>query len=515
MSTSLTIEQKVLLRTIRSILLEKPIQNRDYIDVDWNAFLDLSKNHKVMPVIFKVVSPYIPPDYQSFWKEAYENHVSKINSILLALRDVTAILKKENIHFSVMKGLCLSVLLFDDIFARHTGDIDLLFNDRHSKQAFDLLSRHGYKSYIGVDRADLCNIEQGLALQIPFPLLKGYRHHEYFEMWKQFENHYVSVEIQRYLHETIMCEDSIETFIRSNTQINIRDFQVPTMDLYHTFLCLCENADNDGSSEQPILRNMFDIAIFLKKFKTQIDWNRLSVLADHYKMGSIVHQTLSEVNDLFGEVMSHQFKTIESIQKWKWNLSIHDRIFTTPEEYERERLKQHQQKTIQKVISRIEVFKDSHKEPKLLENFSSYEINADRFDLNLKFLFELNSNKLDCYIQFENSAYEILHAYTFIFKMLNNHLSYDQNFLFHEYQISWKEKNLFLKNGNGEDISKVEVVNIDGTKVMYFSLPFSDSVIVRNLVEHNQLVFQFNLLIKPYFHVYHNFDGAFMVLSAR
>jgi|GEM_PF-6268209 len=116
--------------------------------VDWQVFGQIAKAHKIMPVIYKVLSAHtreIPNDFlEKMRGYCLKTAAANMRNFEELVR-LHQLLKKNGIRNIPYKGVLLSYLLFGDLIARETSDIDFLIDKKDFREAHRLLENDAYK----------------------------------------------------------------------------------------------------------------------------------------------------------------------------------------------------------------------------------------------------------------------------------------------------------------------------------------------------------------------------------
>ncbi|MCD1260559.1 nucleotidyltransferase family protein [Paenibacillus athensensis] len=278
--------------------------------VEWDELYTLASRHKIFPQVYTLISPYLPSSQVPIFSDAWEKHLKKIACFIAETKNIAAIAKKHKVDLVFLKGIVLSKILYDNLYSRSTGDIDTLLRDSEVAR-FDLILKENlYFHACGTENPfEIINHQYE---RLPFPTLKQYDHHEYFEYYKQVQpDVFVALELQRYLHGAVQ-EPLIFDFLQSSQDIQIEDMEMKTLDLNHTFLSICENTyeNSEWSNEGPRLKDYFDLLSFLVKYKQDLQWSHISALASKYALLDIVKLVLEQVNEIFHAVVDEQIVTL-------------------------------------------------------------------------------------------------------------------------------------------------------------------------------------------------------------
>lgn len=318
-------EEMLLIKAVNWIVKHDNSPIKFNKDIDWKQFLELSLKHRIFPHIYKKFEGEIPDEYKEQYDMKYEKHKEKVERLQLEIENIIKITKENNIEAIIMKGIVLGQLIYDDIYARQTNDIDVLLLDDDILSMDKLLREDGYIHTSGWADNDY--------IKLPVPILKSWSHHEYFSYYKLFDTYRVKVELQRYLHQTIK-EKEVVYFFETAKQIKMHNLDVNTFDVPHTFLSLCENAYY--SAETAVgskLGEYVDLYVFIQKF--HLDWELIEELSLKYDMKLEVYYTLNYLNTIFDKsidnIIINKFGGINNLHSNKkyflWEDNFIDRLF--------------------------------------------------------------------------------------------------------------------------------------------------------------------------------------------
>ncbi|SEM54890.1 Uncharacterised nucleotidyltransferase [Paenibacillus sp. cl141a] len=508
MQGSASHELNLFIEVVRKIGNHETIKAALFENSNWAKILEYAKQHKVFPILYSYLKGFISIDARQDWDDAFYKHKSSINDQLEVLEEVVGILSKHpNIPFLAMKGITLSKLIYEDIYMRNSNDIDLLFRECDLNKVFDILSDHGYFSVVGDPYP--YGLEEGKALRLPYPIFKQNDHHEYGEMWKKKSTGFIAVELQRYIHSTIKDLNIIDRILEYNQLIQLKKNAYPTFDLSHTLMILCENAYFDLTySRRPItLRHYLDIALFIKKFKTSLDWESITSLVNDYGIGFVMIQSLNYVNEFFGNIVAkdtiNSFMPKNTINKWRH--SLFEMLYLSHQEFKKEFM-----------YNKISYFQNKedlpeitpHKDLTAYKDLNSYlqsTLSTDKFDLNIRYLIINKDEEINFYIYFENIALQYFHDNPFLIAFLNSNEEDERLIL--SLDMGWDRENnkLWGKWNDGEQSREWEipVIEIDDHKVIKVVLPLSK---INNSLVNDKIYFKYSIWVKQIYNIHHFYD---------
>lgn len=502
---SLTKEERVFNRIACSIVHGSPLSSSEFEGVNWDELFSLIKKHKVFPSFYRTVVQHVPSEFYQKWVLEYTTYVNNIENIIAILKEVTSILSDAGLPYSVLKGIVLSKIIYDDVYSRHSNDIDLLFPETQMRYAFDILSEHGYFSAVGSDDAYHLGLEAGTYLLLPYPVLKGQDHHEYFELWKKVDSRFYGIEIQRYFHGEITDLSYIESFIESNRMIQVTDFVAPTLDFNHTLICLCENAYAEITEPHMnlCLKNYLDIGMFIKRFGKTLDWNEIVSLTRKYDVGHVLKQGLSFTNSIFGEIISpniiSSFESKACLNHWRYSI---EEMLGMPQEVLQMELKRNKINYV--ANSKLPIIPCSDLVSiGSADQYHQANIRVESFELKIRYVVSQDKNKLRFQIYFENSALQIMIQHPLVLSFFDS--GNETTEVLNHIYIDWDRKE--NKPYCGEAV--IPVIDMDQKRVMILDIPLS-KILGRDFEITDKVIFKFSVLSSPFFNIHHWYDTGWI-----
>lgn len=116
--------------------------------IDWQRFLALARNHRVVPVVWRNLAKQpgiaIPLEIMRELRQGHEQNALAAMRATAHLIKIVEALGAAKIPALPLKGVCLAALYFGDIAARHTGDIDILVAPADLARANGVMRELGY-----------------------------------------------------------------------------------------------------------------------------------------------------------------------------------------------------------------------------------------------------------------------------------------------------------------------------------------------------------------------------------
>ena len=94
---SLTKEQALLLDIVYNI--PRPdrfiFKENDGQEMDWDVLIKLSIRHKMYPIVYKFINPYIPARFREKYDREINNHINKTNLCIAELEKINNLAQKS------------------------------------------------------------------------------------------------------------------------------------------------------------------------------------------------------------------------------------------------------------------------------------------------------------------------------------------------------------------------------------------------------------------------------------
>jgi Uncharacterised nucleotidyltransferase len=115
---------------------------------DWDSLFKLAGEHRVLPMLYlrlADVGPAVPPEVQERLRTEYHRNMFHSLANAAELIGVLKAFEHEMIPAMPFKGVVLGASAYHDLTTRPAGDLDVLINYRHLRQATALLKKRGYE----------------------------------------------------------------------------------------------------------------------------------------------------------------------------------------------------------------------------------------------------------------------------------------------------------------------------------------------------------------------------------
>lgn len=322
------------------------INEKSYIykiveNINWNYLYQLAIDQKIFSLVYSTLQDFIPPSYQDLYNAKFQS-INKMNLLIYEAMKTLTTKCEDRKSMIFIKGIVLSQLIYDNPFFRMSNDIDMLIRESDIVSIDQMLKELGYFHACGKENPYVMDLKNPLIL--PYPILKDYKHHEYFEYYKKQGTNYILIELQRQIHGTIVF-DKIHQFLEATDEIMICGTKIQTLSLEHTLLYLIESIHTDANwyVRGPKLNKYLELGLFILKFQKIIDWKKAIEKAADFEMTGLVYTVFKELNELFQFSIPNEMVEQHKLQISKpsslsldWGIPLVERLFQTDQERQKE-----------------------------------------------------------------------------------------------------------------------------------------------------------------------------------
>ena len=128
----------------------KLLKNENLLkDIDWNLFIQLTRHHRVYPIIYQkiklVESRFVPAFVLETLQLDYRKNIFRMLQLSGETESISKLFTKHKLPVLFLKGPTLSADLYGDISLRTSSDIDLLIPINDLEKVDQLLCKAGYE----------------------------------------------------------------------------------------------------------------------------------------------------------------------------------------------------------------------------------------------------------------------------------------------------------------------------------------------------------------------------------
>lgn len=255
-------------------------------NLDWDKVYDLSLRHKLHYFIYQEYKNRMPKETTEKFQLllASKKHLTDLlwAEILMILDRAN----KLNIDVCLLRGIIFSDLIYSDIYARGGSDIDLLVREEDYAKLEELIQSLGYRKEFYYNE-ELLKIDRYHQTDVIF----GKRRDE--NIWVELltESNLIETESpQKWLddkqHMLIHTQDLLQFPLVYQCLLLFNNVYINSEHIYSNL----ENRIN--------LRDYLDIGVFCSTYAQQLDWNKLSRLADELGIANQVYCVMMNTNQL-------------------------------------------------------------------------------------------------------------------------------------------------------------------------------------------------------------------------
>lgn len=304
-------------------------------EINWKKLYIILSRHKIFLLIYEMIKKYIPEEYKKIFLLESLKIRATIKNYLEELENVVEAMDKHNEKFLLIKGLALSKILYDDLYKREFGDLDIMVDEK---------SLIYVKSYLNeIDYLNSYEIE-GKVLQIKEPSnsMLGIFHE--FSFAKYINQGYLWIDLKCF--SSAISKKHISDFNKNVMLIDVNGHDMLTYNYEHTFLHLCSNTY--GNSERAFciegsicMRDFIDVYVFLSRYNNILNWKKIQSLGKKYELTNKIYYSLTKINEIFGDYVddstielfnekNKQYGNCTMTQEAtivKWDSTIIERLF--------------------------------------------------------------------------------------------------------------------------------------------------------------------------------------------
>lgn len=269
--------------------------------VDWNILLNILVEQTIFLQIYPDIKEIIPFEYKEKYEEIYRININEINEYVSELLLINEQLNSYAIEAVYIKGLFLSEIIYNNLYSRKFGDIDILVKKDDMQRAYDALYEIGYRFLAGTDQ------NSGMVDVIEKPEALFRKDHFEYPCVKCKENGMeISIEIK--FASSAIEYDYIKDFMVNTRMLQVGHIKVHTLNEEYTLLHILANIYVNVESDNGVftgqyLRDFIDLKVYLKKY--DVDWENILRLSKKYNLTYKIYTVLKYLNCIFEGVVQN------------------------------------------------------------------------------------------------------------------------------------------------------------------------------------------------------------------
>ena len=270
--------------------------NADITKEDIKELIDIAINHKMLYIVYQVLIHKFPDD--KYLKILNQKHKKYLDHTIEAIKTVVNILNDIGCPYCIIKGMPLSLLIYEDPYIRYSRDIDIIMNEEQWKDIYLRLRKFGY-SQVNNENEDELSL---------------YFSDAYFEV------KLVNKEVQDYPAIELKCGSSAfgrqEIGWLDNTEIiELAGCQIKAQSREYALIHMFANTFTDNEDrvldKGNLMRNYFDLAYYLE-YCFDGDFEKIITIASKLKCSRKIYRVLNSLNQIFDFKMFKIEKAIET-----------------------------------------------------------------------------------------------------------------------------------------------------------------------------------------------------------
>ena len=265
---------------------------------DLKKFMKVLLRFGLLPIVYKKLQKenllkFFPETIKDDFKKLYFNNVARNLQLLTRIEKIYSILKANNIDALIFKGPASSMLAYNDPALRVYSDLDLMILPDDFGKLLSVLKKSDF-----------------ILPEIDKPKILDYIKKTFRDFSASSGNLYLDIHLQ--------IAKGPAFFLLSNEQWkNQQSFMInktscSTFSIEHTIIFLSIHCAKDGWSS---LKTLVDLAQLLK-INSDIDWDKLILIAKEFKAFYILKIALNFINDFTGAALPEEInRTISDCEK--------------------------------------------------------------------------------------------------------------------------------------------------------------------------------------------------------
>jgi len=280
-------ESELLLVCARAVLNDahkQTIKHMDPKNIDWDYLIQLSIQHRVMPLLYRNLissgSNSLPDEFMEKLRHLYLSNTTENIYLTRELLKILDLLEKQDILAVPLKGPVLAQYLYEDIGLRQFFDLDILIHRKDILKTRNLLLANRYQDTMHLDDGQFMAFSRTYAQNV-------FWSHDYrvnLELHWEMSNRHISIE-----WDLQKLKDRIEIVGLEGKKVN--HLQVNELLFY---LCL------HGTKHYWEVLEMICCVAELIRSHPEINWDRVIGLATRMRSERSLYLGLFLAHDIFG-----------------------------------------------------------------------------------------------------------------------------------------------------------------------------------------------------------------------
>jgi hypothetical protein len=251
---------------------------------NWDRLFDFAGYNGIIPVLYSTIKEN-PSKYGlnskvfNDLKNRFERHAFRNLKFLTVYRELIRVLNKENIPVIILKGIALIELIYSNPALRPMIDIDLLIAKKdvdHVKQIMNHMGSRFMDKHVS-------KISSTIHKHIPGFIYKGVLVEYHTQLVSKKSNIHID----------------IDAVWKNKQEMLLHNEYVYTLDYEWSLLFLCIHAQSHLLDGKFKLIWFIDIALYLRKHRNKIDFEKFMMLIDQSNSNRLVAGAFFLINTYF------------------------------------------------------------------------------------------------------------------------------------------------------------------------------------------------------------------------
>ncbi len=285
-----TPEMRLLVQCLPSAATETPWPISPNATFDWDRLIELAGFHGMFPLLVTrlltpgALSAVIPPAVLSRLRANQAAYVGRSVTQLAALAELQREFDREHLRIVAWKGPSAGLLLYGSATLRESADLDFLFLEEDLQPVLKIARRLGY------DLLGSCDTESK-----DIYILTRMRE---FTFGRKSDQAVLEFHLQIMPSRFTLWQDSQADIERADHYLQLGDVTLLLQRPQDLLVSLCAHATKHNWDR---LKWSADIAQFLKRYATELDWNALITALEPTGKHLVVLLGLTLAERLYGE----------------------------------------------------------------------------------------------------------------------------------------------------------------------------------------------------------------------